>query len=83
MTHIKSAAARQAILDMPACEGLPFNKIFPNASPEALDLLEKMLKFDPNERLSASEALRHPYFKEYHDYVDEDFPDITKILDQA
>lgn len=28
----------------------------------ALDLLENLLKFDPADRLSASEALLHPYF---------------------
>jgi serine/threonine protein kinase len=30
---------------------------------EALDLLEKLLQFDPEKRLTASEALEHPYFK--------------------
>ena len=28
----------------------------------AIDLLEKLLKFDPAERLSAADALNHPYF---------------------
>lgn len=28
----------------------------------AIDLLEKLLKFDPTARISADEALRHPYF---------------------
>ena len=32
--------------------------------PEALDLLGRLLVYDPEERLSASEALRHPYFAE-------------------
>eukprot|EP00462_Mataza_sp_D1_P001375 CAMPEP_0175094316 /NCGR_PEP_ID=MMETSP0086_2-20121207/3520_1 /TAXON_ID=136419 /ORGANISM="Unknown Unknown, Strain D1" /LENGTH=70 /DNA_ID=CAMNT_0016367415 /DNA_START=383 /DNA_END=592 /DNA_ORIENTATION=+ len=32
-------------------------------SPEGLDLLQKMLAFDPNRRISAREALRHPYFE--------------------
>jgi len=31
-----------------------------------LDLLGKMLAFDPRERLSAAEALRHPYFAGLH-----------------
>eukprot|EP01016_Furgasonia_blochmanni_P040106 TRINITY_DN5081_c0_g1_i3.p1 TRINITY_DN5081_c0_g1~~TRINITY_DN5081_c0_g1_i3.p1 ORF type:complete len:275 (+),score=54.16 TRINITY_DN5081_c0_g1_i3:349-1173(+) len=38
-------------------------------SPEALDLLEKMLIYDHAERISAKDALAHPYFKpvlEYH-----------------
>lgn len=29
----------------------------------AADLLDKLLVFDPNKRLTAEEALAHPYFK--------------------
>ena len=32
-------------------------------SDDALDLLDKLLKFDQEERIKASEALKHPYFK--------------------
>jgi len=31
----------------------------------ALDLLERMLKFNPGDRLSAEQALSHPYFDVY------------------
>jgi casein kinase II subunit alpha len=31
-------------------------------SPEALDFLSKLLVFDHNERLNATEAALHPYF---------------------
>jgi p38 MAP kinase len=36
-----------------------------------LDLLEKMLVFDPRTRISAAEALEHPYLASYHDPSDE------------
>ncbi|KAJ8481485.1 hypothetical protein ONZ45_g15300 [Pleurotus djamor] len=41
---------------------IPFQQILTKASPQAIDLLERLLKFDPAERISASEALSHPYF---------------------
>jgi len=36
-----------------------------------LDLLEKMLKFDPSDRITIEEALEHPYLEAYHDLDDE------------
>lgn len=39
----------------------PLSKLLPQAPPEAVDLMEKLLRFNPNERLSAEEALQHPY----------------------
>lgn len=42
-----------------------------------------MLKFDPADRITAEEALKHPYLKEYHEYVDEDFPLVQKKFDQS
>lgn len=36
--------------------------MFPAADPLALDLLTKLLRFDPMQRISAAEALSHPYF---------------------
>jgi len=37
----------------------------PHATPLALDLLQKMLSFSPERRISVSEAIRHPYFKNF------------------
>ncbi|KAG6868251.1 negative regulator of the PHO system [Termitomyces sp. T159_Od127] len=38
-------------------------QVLPKASREAIDLLDKLLKFDPTERITAAEALAHPYFQ--------------------
>lgn len=33
----------------------------PDTPPEALDLLQRLLVFAPDKRLSAAQALQHPY----------------------
>jgi len=38
------------------------SKVFENSHPAAIDLLEKMLIYEPAQRVSAREALNHPYF---------------------
>lgn len=44
------------------CPPQPFDDIFPAAPRDAISLLRSMLVLDPNNRISASEALSHPYF---------------------
>ncbi|KAJ7480155.1 kinase-like domain-containing protein [Mycena galericulata] len=48
----------------PRCPKIDLAQVLPKASPAALDLLERLLKFDPAERISALDALSHPYFTE-------------------
>lgn len=48
-----------------------FSRLFSNANPDALDLLDKMLAFDPSSRISVEEALEHRYLHIWHDASDE------------
>lgn len=41
----------------------PFSSTFPAASPDTLDLLAKLMLFDPAQRVSAHDALHHAYFR--------------------
>ncbi len=41
--------------------------LYPKASAEELDLLKKLLQFNPNKRINVYQALEHEYIKEFHD----------------
>ena len=56
---------------MPKFPRRDFSKFFVGANPVAVDLLQKLLVMDPDRRLSAEEALAHPYFANYADPDDE------------
>lgn len=44
-----------------------FRQLIPNVNPSAIDLLEKLLTFNPAKRITAHAALRHDYLKAMHD----------------
>lgn len=46
----------------------PWSKVFsPQTPPEAIDLLEKLLVYDPEKRLKPLEACTHPFFDQLRD----------------
>ncbi|KFV84684.1 Mitogen-activated protein kinase 6 [Struthio camelus australis] len=49
----------------------PLTQLLPGISPEALDFLEQILTFSPMDRLTAEEALSHPYMSIYSFPTDE------------
>jgi serine/threonine protein kinase len=48
-----------------------YNRLFPTANPLALDLLARMLQYDPRNRCTVEHALAHPYLASLHDPHDE------------
>lgn len=48
-----------------------FKTVFPNASEDALDLLQKLLIFNPKKRLNIDQALEHPFVKEFRNTDEE------------
>jgi len=48
-------------------------------NPDAIDLLEKMLEFDPVKRITVQGALEHPYMSKLHQEDDE--PTGTPVSD--
>lgn len=41
--------------------------MFPGASEGAVDLLGRLLQFDPRRRISVVDALKHPWLAQLHD----------------
>lgn len=51
-------------ITLPSPQPDQFRNKFPHLSMNGLDLLMSLLTYDPEQRMSAEEALDHPYFKE-------------------
>lgn len=71
LCRIGSPRAQDYVRNLPYMHKIPFQKLFPNANPDALDLLDRMLAFDPSSRISVEEALEYPYLSIWHDASDE------------
>jgi len=52
--------------------GKGWKALYPGASDIALDLLTKLMQFDPNKRLLAADGLRHEYCAQFHDAASEE-----------
>lgn len=67
LNSIPSNKAKVYISKLPRYERISLSKRFPNTSSEGLDLLEKLLEFSPEKRITASEALNHPYLSNFNE----------------
>lgn len=54
--QIRNEKARRYLADMRKKQPIPFAHKFPNADPLALNLLERLLAFDPKDRPTAEEV---------------------------
>jgi serine/threonine protein kinase len=55
--------------DYPVYTPVPLSKLVPGLDKQGLDLIERMLKCNPAERITAKDAMAHPYFKDVPDYI--------------
>eukprot|EP00921_Rhytidocystis_pertsovi_P000135 GHVQ01000291.1.p1 GENE.GHVQ01000291.1~~GHVQ01000291.1.p1 ORF type:complete len:330 (+),score=21.13 GHVQ01000291.1:328-1317(+) len=63
--------ANMMMESLPIQKPRSFRELFPNAPSQAIDLLKLLLQFNPVKRISADEALRHPYVSQFHNQDDE------------
>ena len=71
MKFITNEKALEYIKSLKKKPKISFDKIYRDANPLALDLLDKMLVFNPGRRISVDEALAHPYLKTLHNVKSE------------
>ncbi|CAE7392704.1 MOK, partial [Symbiodinium necroappetens] len=53
--------------NFPEKKGTGIERLIPHAEPECVELMQKLLRYDPEERILARQALRDPYFRELHE----------------
>ncbi|PIK54476.1 Mitogen-activated protein kinase 11 [Apostichopus japonicus] len=71
LTKIESDSARDYVRNMETFARKDFYHFFHGANPVAINILERMLDLDKDNRPSATEALAHEYFAQFHDPSDE------------
>ena len=59
--------AKAFLLSMSARDPTDLSARYPTASADAIDLLQRMLRFFPEDRITAEEALAHPLFRGIRD----------------
>lgn len=59
-------------------EGSGIAKLIPNVSPDAQEIITKLLVYDHSNRMSAGQALKHNYFKEMRE-MDKSLPENQSI----
>lgn len=81
MGFVTSDKARRYLRSLPRCPRSDLRNLYPAADTQALDLLNKMLVFDPAKRISVQEALAHPWLAALHDESDEPVADVPFTFD--
>lgn len=71
ISRIQHRRAREFMESLSDEDGWRLESIMSNADSQAFDLAKCLLQFDPAKRLTAAQALEHPYVQEYRDVKSE------------
>ncbi|XP_022045319.1 mitogen-activated protein kinase 12 isoform X2 [Acanthochromis polyacanthus] len=71
ISKLDSEDAKSYIRSLPKVEKKDLQKVFSNANPQAVAVMERMLLLDPERRVNAADALALPYFSEFREPEEE------------
>lgn len=71
VSSIKSAYGASVLEKASVKAKQRFEDMMPEAPPEGVDLLRQLLHFNPDKRITAAEALKHPYVSRFHNPSEE------------
>lgn len=66
LAFIGNELAVKFVKSLPKRNKQSWSTLFPKSNPVALDLLGKMLRFNPLKRYNVKQCLAHPYFEQLH-----------------
>lgn len=81
IAKIPNPRSREKVARMPKKAPKDFSTMFRDANPLALDLLKRLLTFDPEKRITIEQALLHPYLQELHFPEDEPTTEPVSMFD--
>ena len=79
LAYIGNESALKYIKSLPKRSKQSWQTLYSKANPTGLDLLSKMLVFNPDKRYTVEECLAHPYFEGLHNPDEE--PVVDKVFD--
>ncbi|KOO26533.1 long flagella protein [Chrysochromulina tobinii] len=64
LAKLKKHSNSHIDFNFPHKEATPLARLIPHCSAECVDVIVKLLAYDPDDRMSARQAVKHPYFKD-------------------
>jgi len=71
INNIEDEKNKEFMHSLPKRKGQDLSKILAGAAPECVDLVQKMLIFNPDDRIAVEDALAHPFLAKLHAETDE------------